>query len=147
MAKEYIGPIQVTVTELAKMNQAQLKMLEAVNAGSTSNLQSALNALSLTVGVIGLFLPGGLATVAGLVSATSGVIGSYEVNKTTLASMMQNGCNSMGSIVGEIIDLTKYDIFEIEFPFIEFTNPYVRYVSGIGQVVRAHVKGGGWVSW
>lgn len=145
---EYFATFQVTSSEFAKMNSSQLKMLDRMNGGSTANLQSALNALSLTAGVIGLFLTAGAATVAGLVSATSGVAGSLSSYDKAVANLMQAGCNSMGILVGDLQDLTKYDIFEISGPFIDFKNDfkYIRYVQGSVKVVSAHVKGGGWVS-
>jgi signal transduction histidine kinase len=145
--QEYWGSITVTGNELAKMNKAQIEMLERITGGNDSELRSSLNALSLTVGIIGMFLTGGAATVAGLVSATSGVAGSYPSYNNSLAKVMQNGCNSMGKLVSTLLDLPKYDMFEITFPFIYFPDKNIRYVQGEGTIKRAHVKGeSGWVS-
>jgi hypothetical protein len=37
--------------------------------------------------------------------------------------------------------LSKYDIFEITFPFIYFPDKNIRYVQGEGTIKRAHVIG------
>ena len=144
---EYIAAIQVTAAELAQMNKAQLIMLESIENRSTSGLESKLNGISLTAGVIGLFAPGIYATISGLVSATAGVISTYPSYNSLLVTVMQNGCNSMGKIVSDLLAFSKYDLFELEFPFIDFKDKGIRYVQGDGRIVRAHVKGGtGWVS-
>ena len=147
--KEYWGTVHVTADQLGKMNQAQVNMLKKINGKdkSNANLKTGLNAISLTSGIIGLFLTGGAATVAGLISSTNGVIASYPSYNKLLATVLQDGCNEMIDLREKLVDIPKYDVFEIEFPFIHFTDKKIRYVQGKGRVLRAHIKGGRWISY
>jgi|GEM_PF-2540484 hypothetical protein len=145
--QEYYETVTVSYGELTKMNNAQIKMRDRINGGSESTLRNALNGLSLTTSVIGLFMSGGAATVVGLVSATTGVAASLPSYKSAVVSCMNKGLSPMGDLLEHLYPLDKkYDLFEIEFLWLDFRTQGIRYFQGGGKVKRAHVRGGGWVS-
>ncbi|WP_346929694.1 hypothetical protein [Clostridium sp.] len=142
--QEYFATATVSYGELTKMNNAQIKMKDRINGGSESTLRNALNALSLTSGICGLFIP---STVLGLISATSGVAASLPSYKSAIVSCMDKGLSPMGDLLEGLYPLDKkYDLFEIEFLWLDFRTQGIRYFQGGGKVKRAHVRGGGWVS-
>src|SRR3712207_4940204 len=65
-----------------------------------------------------------------------------------LVQVMTDGCIYLTKLTKQLNDISKkYDQFEVELPFIHFTDKNVRYVQGAGRVVRAHIRGGRWISY
>ena len=148
--KEYWDTVYVTVNKVMNMNSAQAALIKKIQNRdrNVSRIQSGLNDASVTAGVVSLFLTGGAATIVGLASATAGVIGSYSTYNKHLVKVMNDGCHYLIKLTKQLNDISKkYDQFAVELPFIHFTDKKVRYVQGAGRVVRAHIRGGRWISY
>jgi hypothetical protein len=143
---DYLSTISVTSKQLTSMAAAQSRMYDRLSLRTTnSQLQDQLGAISLITGVITLFAA---STIVGVVSAVSGIssmITSQE--RTTLNSVLNNGIRGLAKLADSTLTLTKYDLFEIQFPFLDYktSGNIIRFVQGDGVIQRAHVKGGGWV--
>lgn len=143
--KEYLSTITVTRAEIAEMNLVQQQMLKAVREKQKLKVvQDGFNALSLTAGAIGIFLTGGAATAVGLGSAVCGVIGSYTGYNKILESVLAAGGESLAMFMGVALQNPIYDMFEITFPFLEFTDKNVRFIQGAGTIKRVHCRNG-WI--
>ncbi|MEG1256815.1 hypothetical protein [Clostridium sp.] len=146
--QEYISTITVKQSDLGIMAEAQLAMYDGLMAGDNeATFKSRLNAISFTTAILAFFCPP--ATVLGLTSLFTGIISTVGSEKSFLANAITRGKDGLLRMSTATRPLTKYDLFEIEFICLDYTSAgkTLTVVESNGTIKRAHVKGGGWVSY
>lgn len=146
-SREYAASVTVSLSQLQQMRDAQNYSYVYGHWGDSSAdtvaLSGALGGISATI--LGLIFVTNTAAgvtvgVASLVASLFGGVG----NDT--GKVIQNGVSAMTEMARTLQPLTRYDLFQIRFPFLEFSlqnGTIIRFVSGKGVIERAH-SGSGW---
>lgn len=146
-SREYAASITVSIAQLEQMRDAQNHAYLFGHWGDGTadkvGLTGALSGYSATV--LGLLFvastPTGVA--AGI---TSLVAGLFSTVASDTGRILQNGVSYMTEMIRVLKPLTRYDLFQIRFPFLEFSlqdGTVIRFISGNGVIERAH-SGSGW---
>lgn len=148
--REYASTITVTADQLAQMRSAQRVVYR--NGGFDTNhpdwngLVTGLTGFGATI--LGLVFIA--STPVGIAMGVTSIVASlFAIGKTgeALESLIKQGNDGMADGL-EFFELNKrYDMLEIKFPFLEYSlsdGTVIRFVTGAGVPVRAHVAGSGW---
>lgn len=142
---EYMGSVIVNLKQMEDMETAQRCMYDyGIKDKNTNLLANVLGPVSSVLGLV--FLSSTPMSVASAVVGLAATLSSGQEN--ALKDVVYNGYWQMGYNKDEIKLLNnQFDLFEIEFPFLEYPDKNIRFVQGKGRILRAHVRGGnGWVS-
>ena len=146
MAKEYSSKVTVNLDKILNMQIAQRETYE--KGLVKYNNQALIGALGPVSSVLGiLFIQSTPVSVATAIGGLISTVLSPSL-KEMLKEMVYNGYYHMGEIVSFLKNNSKYDLCEVDFPFIEYTvdGKIIRWVTGKGRVTKIHVKGGGWIT-
>lgn len=147
MAKEYIRTLTLTPAQIKQAERAQRETynLGLINPNSGA-LQTALGRVSGVLGLVFIAY-----TAFGVATGTIGLIGSLSVDsKQALKNMVNDGNNYLRRLIDICDDNPKYQLLEVELPFVEYstydtrTDYTIRYIIGQGAVKRVKVNGG-WI--
>lgn len=142
MATEYKSKVIVSLDNLRKIERAQREMRDSGIIKSNSGALTTV--LNTAVSVLGIFAQTTVqATVA---TVTSLGLGLIESEKTILTRLMNNGQNYILYTADFMVDNPKYDLIELELPFIEYiiSGKKIRFIQGNGRITRMH-SGSGWI--
>lgn len=146
-SREYAASITVSFAQLEQMRDAQnysyIHGHWGDGSANTVALTGALTGYSATI--LGLLFV--TSTPAGIaVGVTSLVASLFATIGNDVGHVIQNGVSSMTEMIRVLRPLTRYDLFQIRFPFLEFSlqdGTVIRFISGNGVIERAH-SGSGW---
>lgn len=147
MIKDYFSTIIVKQSDLAIMAEAQLKIKRLLqNKASEQAIRETLGGISFSAAVLGIFA---VPTVSALVSLVAAIGSMTSQSEREIAiGGLGRGQDGLTDMSSKLRDITKYDLYEIEFIFADYTvnGKTLTYVQSDGKVKRAHVKNGnGWV--
>ncbi|MBN8203902.1 hypothetical protein [Bacillus sp. NTK034] len=141
---EYAAKITVSLSQIRNMQRAQQDIwTEGFKNNNYSKLQSLLGTTATVLGLVFV-----ASTPAGIVAGVTGlVVGLAPSAKNTLKNLVYNGYWEMGYLERFMEDNPKYDLMEVELPFIEYTvdGKRIRFVTGRGVIKRVH-SGSGWIT-
>lgn len=146
-SREYAASITVSASQLDQMrnaqNNASLYGHWGDGSADTVGLASVLGGVATTL--LGLlFVTSSPVGIAAGIGALVAGLGSGVANDT--GDVIDNGVKELTEMIPGLKALTRYDLFQIRFPFLEFTlqdGTVIRFISGKGVIERAHA-GSGW---
>ncbi|WP_068792547.1 hypothetical protein [Brevibacillus laterosporus] len=140
-SKEYADTVIVNLSQVRKIRRAQREIYDSgFDKPDDNRLLSVLGSAASVLGLIFV-----TSTPVGILAGITGILSSITPNaREALESMVQKGEWNLGYMEDFLDDYPEYDRMEIELPFIEFNvnGKKIRFVSGKGNVLRVHSRGG-----
>lgn len=135
------------------LNHDQIKELEDVMRGhrdsfrenNSNRLYAIAGGVSSVFSVVGLFSPGvgTIGTLVSIIRSALNVITNSE--RQAFENVANNGFEAVDLLESQVRQMTSsYDLFEVEFAFLDRQDLNLKFPQGGGRITRMHRKGGGW---
>ncbi|MBL4986945.1 hypothetical protein [Bacillus safensis] len=143
-SSEYAARVTLNLSQIRKMTSAQRNIFDkGFNKKDYSKLKDALGTSATVLGLVFV-----TSTPAGVVAGVSGLITTLAPSaRGTLKNLVYNGYWQMGYLEDFLTKNKKYDLIDVQLPFIEYKvkGKRIRFVTGKGVVKRVHSKSG-WIT-
>ncbi|MBR0579159.1 hypothetical protein P9F86_19080 [Bacillus altitudinis] len=143
-SSEYADRVTVDLDQVLNMQSAQRNVYKkAFQKKDYSNLKDALGASSTILGL--LFIAN---TPTGVVTGVTGLLATIAPSaQAELDKLVKNGYYEMGDLQEFLHENKKYDLIDVQLPFIEYkvNGKRIRFVTGTGVIKRVHSKSG-WIT-
>ena len=143
-SSQYAARVTLNLSQVRKMMSAQRNIYEkGFNKRDYSKLREALGTSATILGLV--FVTN---TAVGIVAGVTGLLTALAPSaQGTLKNLVDKGNSQMGYLEDYLAKHKKYDLIDVQLPFIEYVvkGKRIRFVIGKGVVKRVHSKSG-WIT-
>lgn len=132
--KEYVSKLELSVTDVNKMLDAQLAILD--NGFKTTNKGSLQSGLVTAATILSLVFiaPTAVTLAAGVVS----LMGSFPSERTMCINLCDKGVVGIARVQSYLRNNKPIKRVRVKFPFLEFVNEKFRIVQGNGLITEVY---------
>ncbi|OUZ06698.1 hypothetical protein [Bacillus pumilus] len=143
-SSQYAARVTLNLSQIRKMTSAQRNIFDkGFKKKDYSKLKDALGGSATVLGLIFV-----TSTPAGVVAGVSGLLATLAPSAHgTLKQLVHDGYWEMGYLEDFLTKNKRYDLIDVQLPFIEYKvkGKRIRFVTGKGVVKRVHSKTG-WIT-
>ncbi|OLP63623.1 hypothetical protein BACPU_29850 [Bacillus pumilus] len=143
-SSQYAARVTLNLSQIRKMTSAQRNIFDkGFDKKDYSKLKDALGTSATVLGLVFV-----TSTPAGVVAGVSGLLATLAPSaRGTLKELVYNGYWQMGYLEDFLTKNKRYDLIDVQLPFIEYKvkGKRIRFVTGKGVVKRVHSKTG-WIT-
>ncbi|MEK4397023.1 hypothetical protein [Bacillus sp. FSL K6-2860] len=143
-SSQYAARVTLNLSQIRKMTSAQRNIFDkGFKKKDYSKLKDALGTSATVLGLVFV-----TSTPAGVVAGVSGLLATLAPSaRGTLKQLVYDGYWHMGYLEDFLTKNKRYDLIDVQLPFIEYKvkGKRIRFVTGKGVVKRVHSKTG-WIT-